>query len=76
LSEFDIQKYTRNRMRQLRGEAPATEPMDPFVEDYTARRIRELRVEEEMRQRKINLDNPALAGYTVATMNALTFGEE
>jgi hypothetical protein len=71
LSEFEfIEKYTRRRMRELRGETPTQEPMEPLVEEYTSRRIRELRVEEEMRQRKINLDNVALGGYTVATMEA------
>jgi len=69
LSEFEfIEKYTRRRMQQLRGEAPEQEPMDPFVEKYTSRRIREIRLERELTQRKIDIDNVALGGYTVATM--------
>ena len=65
-----IEKYTRRRMRELRGEAPQNAQADPFIERYTARRIRELRLENEMRERKVNLDNVALGGYTVATMEA------
>ena len=48
----------------------ATEPMDPFVAAYTQRRIREIRLEHEMKERKISLDNVALGGYTVATLEA------
>jgi len=71
LNEYQkIEKYTRHRMRELRGETdPVTRP-DPFIERYTARRIRELRLENEMKERKVNLDNVALGGYTVATMEA------
>ncbi len=65
-----IEKYTRRRMHELRGETPQSERMDPFIERYTTRRIRELRLENEMKERKVNLDNVALGGYTVATMEA------
>ena len=65
-----IEKYTRRRMREIRGEVPQSDQMDPFIEKYTSRRIRELRLELEMQQRKIDLDNVALGGYTVATMEA------
>ena len=65
-----IEKYTRQRMQELRGEAHQARRADPFIERYTARRIRELRLENEMRERKVNLDNVALGGYTVATMEA------
>ena len=57
-------------MRELRGEAPSGWADDPYVEAYTARRIREMRLEHEMEQREIDLDNVALGGYTVATMEA------
>ena len=71
LNEYQrIEKYTRRRMRELHGEAPQRQQMDPFVERYTTRRIRELRLEHEMQQRKVDLDNVALGGYTVATMEA------
>ena len=68
MSEFDLERYTRRRMRQLRGEVPEHRDVDPFVERYTARRIREIGLERELAQRKIDLDNVALGGYTVATM--------
>ena len=66
----ELEKYTRNRMRELRGETPTSWAEDPYVEAYTSRRIREMRLEHEMEQREIDLDNVALGGYTVATMEA------
>ena len=66
----ELERYTRNRMRELRGENPPPWSDDPFVEAYTSRRIREMRLEHEMAQREIDLDNVALGGYTVATMEA------
>ena len=57
-------------MRELRGETSAQWTEDPFIERYTRRRIRELRIKYEMEQREIDLDNVALGGYTVATMEA------
>ena len=57
-------------MRELRGEGPTQWLADPFIEAYTSRRIQELRLEHEMEQREIDLDNVALGGYTVATMEA------
>jgi hypothetical protein len=76
LSEFDIQRYTRRRMRELRGEVPEHRDVDPFVERYTTRRIREIRLERELFQRKIDLDNMALGGYTVVTMEAYRADEQ
>jgi hypothetical protein len=72
LRKFDreLERYTRNRMRELRGETLTQWAEDPFIEAYTSRRIRELRLEHEMEQREIDLDNVALGGYTVATMEA------
>ena len=70
MSEFDLERYTRRRMRELRGEVPEHRDVDPFVERYTARRIREICLERELAQRKIDLDNVALGGYTVVTMEA------
>ncbi len=70
LSEFELERYTRRRMRELRGDAPELQYVDPFVERYTSRRIQEMRLEHEMEQREIDLDNVALGGYTVATMEA------
>ena len=72
MRKFDreLERYTRNRMRELRGETTTQWAEDPFIEAYTSRRIRELRLEHEMEQREIDLDNVALGGYTVATMEA------
>ncbi len=75
MSEFDLERYTRRRMRELRGDMPQHRDADPFIERYTSQRIREMRLERELAQRKINLDKTAL-GYTVATMDVLTFSEE
>ena len=70
LSEFELERYTHRRMRELRGEVPEHRDVDPFIEKYTSRRIREIRLERELSQRKIDLDNVALGGYTVVTMEA------
>ena len=72
MSEFDreLERYTRRRMRELRGETLTQWAEDPFIERYTRRRIRELRMQHEMEQREIDLDNVALGGYTVATLEA------
>jgi len=70
LSEFDLERYTRRRMRELRGELPEHRNADPFIERYTTKRIREIRLERELAERKIDLDNVALGGYTVVTMEA------
>jgi hypothetical protein len=78
LSEFDIEKYTRRRMCELRGDEVVygDSTMDPALEEYTRRRMKELNLEEQMRQRKINLDKTSRLGYTVATMTALVLDEE
>jgi len=68
----DVERYTRRRMRQLRGEEPEKETLDPFVEEYTKKRLRELRLERELEEREIDLDNVLLGGYTVATMEAIS----
>ena len=70
MSEFDLERYTRRRMRELRGELPEHRNADPFIERYTTKRIREIRLERELAERKIDLDNVALGGYTVVTMEA------
>jgi len=55
-------------MRELRGDPIPQWAHDPFVEVYTARRIREMRLEHQTAQRKIDLDNRKLGSYTVSTM--------
>ena len=70
MREFELERYTRRRMRELRGDLSIPWSEDPFIEAYTRRRIREMRLQYEMEQREIDLDNVALGGYTVATMEA------
>ncbi len=78
MRKFDMDNYTKRRMRELNGQSAgyADNTLDPAIEEYTRRRMKELGVEEDMRQRKINLDKTTRLGYTVATMDALTFPEE
>jgi hypothetical protein len=42
--------------------------MDPDIERYTRRRLRELRREREMRESKFFVDNMLRRGYALATM--------
>ena len=55
-------------MREIRGEVSSVHPMDPGIERYTRNRIRELRLEREIRESEINVDNVLFRGYTMATM--------
>ena len=69
MSEYRrIEKYTKQRMREIKGEVRSIEPMDPYIEKYTRNRIRELRLEREIRESEINVDNVLFRGYTMATM--------
>jgi len=70
LKKFDreLERYTRNRMRELRGDLLPQWAHDPFIEVYTSRRIREMRIQHQTEQRKIDLDNRKLGSYTVSTM--------
>ena len=70
MKKFDreLERYTRNRMRELRGDLQPQWAQDPFIGVYTSRRIREMRLEHQTEQRKIDLDNRKLGSYTVSTM--------
>ena len=69
MSEYQrIEKYTKQRMREIRGEVRSIEPMDPYIEKYTKNRIRELQLEREIRESQTNVDNVLFRGYTMATM--------
>ena len=48
-----IEEYTKRRMREIRGEMPSIEPMDPEIERYTRNRMREIRLEREIRESQI-----------------------
>ena len=63
-----IEQYTRQRMRELKGQAPSIPPMDPYIERYTRNRIRELRLENEIKECGLDVDNVLFRGYTMATM--------
>ena len=45
MKKFDMDVYTKRKMREYRGEDPTLEPMDKYVEEYTSKRIREMRGE-------------------------------
>ena len=69
MSEYQkIEEYTKRRMREIKGEMPSINPMDPYIERYTRNRIRELQLEREIRESEINVDNVLFRGYTMATM--------
>tara|TARA_X000001388_G_scaffold60984_1_gene46445 strand:- start:207 stop:395 length:189 start_codon:yes stop_codon:yes gene_type:complete len=55
-------------MRELRGEMPSVRPMDPYIERYTRNRIRELRLENQIKESEVDVDNVLFRGYTMATM--------
>ena len=65
MKKFDMDVYTKSRIRELRGERVyATEPGDE-VARYIERRLREIR---ELREAERNLDKSLLGCYTVSTM--------
>ena len=69
LNEYQkIEEYTKRRMKEIRGEMPSIEPMDPEIERYTRNRMREIRLEREIRESQISVDNVLFRGYTMATM--------
>ena len=62
------EEYTKRRIRELRGENPRVEQLDPEIERYTKRRLRELRTEHEIKRSEVKVDNVLFRGYTMATM--------
>ena len=93
LKKFDMEEYTRCRMREIRGEKPLPRVLDPKTHVYTSKRLRELRGEPvywdtdhdktavycslwiqehklqyQLQDRKLLLDNRKLGSYTVSTM--------
>jgi hypothetical protein len=69
LSEYQrIERYTRQRMREIRGEVSSVHPMDPDIERYTRSRIRELRLERKIKESEVNIDNVLFRVYAMATM--------
>ena len=63
-----IEEYTKRRMKELKGERPGLNELDPEIERYTSRRLRELRIEHEIKRSEVEVDNVLFRGYTMATM--------
>tara|TARA_R100000388_G_C7150054_1_gene114099 strand:- start:101 stop:289 length:189 start_codon:yes stop_codon:yes gene_type:complete len=55
-------------MKELKGERPGLNELDPEIERYTSRRLRELRIEHEIKRSEVEVDNVLFRGYTMATM--------
>jgi len=69
LNEYQkIEEYTKRRMKELKGERPGLNELDPEIERYTSRRLRELRIEHEIKRSEVEVDNVLFRGYTMATM--------
>ena len=64
------EKYTKRRIKQLKGELSSVEPLalDAKMERYTSRRLFELRCEAKERENTFLVDNVLFRGYTMATM--------
>jgi len=65
LKKFDMDAYTKRRMKELRGEKVYSEDPDDDAARYIKRRIRELRENAEAER---ELDKSVLGCYTVGTM--------
>lgn len=69
MNEFQrTEKYTRRRIKQLRGEVLGIEPMDADIERYTSHRLFELRCESKEREITFFIDNVLFNRYAYATM--------
>tara|TARA_R100000808_G_C2146067_1_gene153948 strand:+ start:713 stop:1012 length:300 start_codon:yes stop_codon:yes gene_type:complete len=62
-----ICRYTTERIRQLQGKQTYN-LLSADVDQQMTLRMREWRLENELRERKLSLDNRKLGSYTVATM--------
>ena len=63
LSEYQkIEKYTKQRIKQLKGEARDVDISDPDSERYIRQRLEELRCENK------DVDRPIFNRYALATM--------
>ena len=70
MKKFDreLECYIHNRIRELRDGTSIPYAEDPFIEAYTSRRIREIRLERDLCNSKLLLDNRRLGSYAVVTM--------
>lgn len=62
------EKYTKRRIKQLKGELSSVEPLDADIERYTSRRLFELRCESNEREIAFFVDNVLHNRYAYATM--------
>ena len=65
MKKFDMDAYTKRRMKELRGEKVYSEDPGGEVARYIQRRMRELRETAEAQR---ELDKSVLGCYTVGTM--------
>ena len=63
-----IEKYTKRRIKQLKGELSSVEPLDAEMERYTSRRLFELRCEAKERENTFLIDSVLFSRYAYATM--------
>jgi hypothetical protein len=66
----EIEDYTSKRSSELRGEVVYWSDGDDATARYCALRIREIKLERLLQDRKLFLDNRKLGSYTVSTMEA------
>ena len=62
------EKYTKRRIKQLKGELSSVEPLDAEMERYTSRRLFELRCEAKERENTFLIDSVLFSRYAYATM--------
>ena len=65
MKKFDMDAYTKRRMRELRGERVYSEDASGEIARYIQRRMREMRETEEAQR---ELDKSPLGCYTMGTM--------
>ena len=65
MKKFDMDSYTKRRMKELRGERPYIESSDGAIERYTRRRMRQIRRTLEAQR---ELDKSLLGCYPIGTM--------
>mgnify|MGYP003147091718 CR=1 FL=1 len=65
MRKFDIDAYTKRRIRELRGERVYNDTPGAEMERYIQRRIREMRQTDETQR---ELDKSPLGCYTMGTM--------
>jgi hypothetical protein len=65
LRKFDMDAYTKRRIKELRGERVYSDDLDGAVGRYIKRRMHEMRQTEEAQR---ELDKSPLGCYTIGTM--------